>query len=75
MDSESKKEAFLIGKGFKFLSSREVWISKAGEISREFVEDHSLEKLERKISKAEKASEFTKMPYKLYVSRITWKKS
>lgn len=67
MDDEiKKKEAFLESKGFKYLSSREVWISKAGEISREFVEDHSLEELERKLSKAEKESEFTNMPFKLY---------
>jgi hypothetical protein len=67
MDDEiKKKEAFLESKGFKYLSSREVWISKAGEISREFVEDRSLEELERKLSKAEKTAEFTKKPFKLY---------
>lgn len=67
MDDETKKkETFLKSEGFKFLSSREVWISKSGEISREFVEDHSLEELERKLSKAKKASESTKKLFKLY---------
>lgn len=67
MDNEVKeKVTYLESKGFKYQSSREVWISKAGEISREFVEDHTLEELKRKLSRVEKASEFRKMPFKLY---------
>lgn len=69
MNNEVKeKKAFLENKGFKYQSSKEVWISKAGEISREFVEDNSLEELKRKLLRAEKASEFRKMPFKLYNS-------
>lgn len=67
MDDEIKKKgAFLETKGFKYLSGREVWISKTGEISREFVEDHSLKELENELSKAEKTSEFRRKPFKLY---------
>lgn len=67
MDDETKEKAtFLESKGFKFLSGREVWISKAGELSREFVDDNSLTEIKRKLSKAEKASEFKKEPFKLY---------
>lgn len=69
MDNEVKdKVAFLESKGFKYQSSREVWISKAGEISREFFEDHTLEELKRKLSRVEKASEYRKIPFKLYNS-------
>lgn len=67
MDSDTKKkEAYLTSKGFRFLSTREVWISNAGEISREFVEDHSFEELERELLRTEKAAESKKSSFKLY---------
>ena len=69
MDDEyKKKEAFLKSKGFRLDFSREVWINNTGEISYEFVADHSLEDLKLKLSKAEKISEFRKMPFRLYDS-------
>lgn len=66
MNDENKKEAFLKSKGFKFISSREVWESKTGEISREFVEDHSFTELKRKVIKALHETKKSNTLFRLY---------
>jgi hypothetical protein len=65
MDDKTKKKTdFLESWGFKF--HEEVWISEAGELSHEFVDDHSLTEIRSKLTKAMKASELRKEPFKLY---------